>query len=55
MVRRKIDQPIFEEYMVDYIFTQSPYWADNVKLKFGVSDHAAVIAEINVEKQIIAD
>ncbi len=44
----KLDQPIFEKYMVDYIFTQSPYRAENVHLVFGISDHAAVIADIYV-------
>jgi endonuclease/exonuclease/phosphatase family metal-dependent hydrolase len=39
-------RPIFDTFMVDYIFTQPPYLAHNVRLQFGVSDHAAVIAEI---------
>ncbi|MEZ4104303.1 MAG: hypothetical protein R3B60_03375 [Candidatus Paceibacterota bacterium] len=42
----QLEQPIFDEYMVDYLFTQPPYRARNVRLEFGVSDHAAVIAEI---------
>ena len=37
---------MFTDYMVDYIFTQSPYTAENVRLEFGFSDHAAVIADI---------
>lgn len=32
--------------MVDYIFTQPPYKAENVQLHFGISDHAAVVARI---------
>lgn len=40
------DQPIFETFMVDYLFTQPPYNATNVRLQFGVSDHAAIIAEL---------
>jgi endonuclease/exonuclease/phosphatase family metal-dependent hydrolase len=48
----KVDQstlnaPIFDIYMVDYIFTQAAYEAHNVRLEFGVSDHAAVIADIH--------
>ena len=42
----KIDEPIFDKYMVDYIFTQAPYQASDVRLQFGVSDHAAVIATL---------
>lgn len=37
---------LFTDYMVDYVFTQTPYSASNVHLEFGVSDHAAVIATI---------
>jgi exonuclease III len=44
-----LDQPIFEKYMVDYIFTQSPYTATDVNLTFGISDHAAVIGTIGVQ------
>ncbi|USN87360.1 MAG: endonuclease/exonuclease/phosphatase family protein [Candidatus Nomurabacteria bacterium] len=43
---KEIKQPIFDEYMVDYIFTQTPYEARDVRLEFGVSDHAAVVANI---------
>jgi endonuclease/exonuclease/phosphatase family metal-dependent hydrolase len=46
---KQLAQPIFDEYMVDYIFTRSPYKAENVRLEFGVSDHAAVIANIYKE------
>lgn len=42
-----LDEPIFDIYMVDYIFTQPPYTASHVRLQFGVSDHAAVIASIS--------
>lgn len=45
----KIDQPIFEKYMVDYIFTKPPYQVSNVTLRFGVSDHAAIIADLSLE------
>lgn len=44
-----LDDPIFEKYMVDYIFTQSPYKATDVRLEFGVSDHSAVVAIISKE------
>ncbi|MFN3188270.1 MAG: endonuclease/exonuclease/phosphatase family protein [Candidatus Paceibacteria bacterium] len=37
---------LFTHFMVDYIFTQSPYRAENVELIFGVSDHAAVVADV---------
>lgn len=37
---------LFEKFMVDYIFTQSPYRAKNVSLKFGLSDHATIVADI---------
>lgn len=37
---------LFTLYMVDYIFTKPPYHATNVRLQFGLSDHAGVIATI---------
>ncbi|MEZ4195323.1 MAG: endonuclease/exonuclease/phosphatase family protein [Candidatus Paceibacterota bacterium] len=39
---------LFKSFMVDYLFTQPPYKASNVRLQFGVSDHAAVLADINI-------
>ena len=47
--RLRLDQDrkvLLERYMVDYILTQEPYRAEDVRLQFGVSDHAAVIATI---------
>lgn len=44
---KKLNAPIFDVYMVDYIFTKPPYQAENVRLQFGVSDHAAVIGDIS--------
>lgn len=44
-----LSEPIFEEYMVDYIFTQQPYTATGVTLQFRVSDHAAILATISKE------
>jgi endonuclease/exonuclease/phosphatase family metal-dependent hydrolase len=38
---------LFTYFMVDYIFTQPPYSAQNVRLQFGISDHAAVVADIS--------
>jgi len=38
---------IFTSYMVDYILTKQPYEASDVRLVFGVSDHAAVVATVN--------
>lgn len=37
---------LFETFMVDYVFSQPPYVTTHVRLEFGVSDHAAVIATI---------
>lgn len=37
---------LFSDFMVDYIFMQPPYRAENVRLEFGLSDHAGVIADI---------
>lgn len=47
--RTDLNAPIFDIYMVDYIFSLSPYIVTDVRLEFGVSDHAAVIA--NISKQ----
>ncbi len=41
-----LNAPMFESYMIDYVFTQPPYVASDVRLQFGVSDHAAVIATL---------
>ncbi len=38
---------LFTDFMVDYVFSQKPYKVSDVRLEFGVSDHAAVVAEIN--------
>ena len=40
-------QNLFTDFMVDYIFTQPPYKAEGVRLEFGISDHAAVVATIS--------
>jgi endonuclease/exonuclease/phosphatase family metal-dependent hydrolase len=45
-----LDSPMFESYMVDYLFTLPPYTAHNVRLQFGVSDHAGIVAEISNNK-----
>ena len=37
---------LFTSFMVDYVFTQKPYQAENVRLEFGISDHAAVVADV---------
>jgi endonuclease/exonuclease/phosphatase family metal-dependent hydrolase len=37
---------LFDSYMVDYVFTQPSYMAHDVRLEFGVSDHAAIVATI---------
>jgi hypothetical protein len=41
-----LKSPMFESYMVDYIFSQPPYIVEDVLLHFGVSDHAGVTAII---------
>jgi len=45
--RTDLNAPIFDIYMVDYIFSQPPYSVSDVRLEFGVSDHAAVLAQIS--------
>jgi endonuclease/exonuclease/phosphatase family metal-dependent hydrolase len=42
-----LNAPIFDTYMVDYVFTQPPYTASDVCLEFGISDHAAVVAHLS--------
>jgi endonuclease/exonuclease/phosphatase family metal-dependent hydrolase len=42
-------QTLFNDYMVDYVFTQPPYKASDVHLEFKLSDHAAVVATITSE------
>ncbi len=37
---------MFDSFMVDYLFTQPPYKASDVRLQFGVSDHAGIVATI---------
>ncbi len=48
--RSDLNAPIFDIYMVDYIFSQPPYRVTDVSLMFGVSDHAAVQAQISKTK-----
>lgn len=38
---------LFSSFMVDYVFTQPPYHATDVRLVFGLSDHAAVMATLS--------
>jgi hypothetical protein len=38
---------LFTDYMVDYLLVQPPYHAHDVRLEFGVSDHAAIIATLS--------
>ena len=37
---------LFTDFMVDYLLLQQSYTATDVKLHFGVSDHAAVVATL---------
>jgi endonuclease/exonuclease/phosphatase family metal-dependent hydrolase len=39
-------QHLFDTFMVDYLLTQPPYQAQHVRLQFGVSDHAAIVATL---------
>ncbi len=41
-----LNAPIFDIYMVDYLFGMAPYSVTDVTLTFGVSDHAALSATI---------
>jgi endonuclease/exonuclease/phosphatase family metal-dependent hydrolase len=38
---------LLNSYMVDYLFTQPPYGATDVRLEFGVSDHVAIVANVS--------
>ncbi len=38
---------MFDEYMVDYLCTQTPYTASDVRLQFGISDHAGIVATLH--------
>ena len=40
---------LFSSFMVDYVFTKPPYKATDVRLEFGLSDHAAIVATISRE------
>lgn len=37
---------LFESFMVDYVFSKPPYVVTDVRLEFGISDHAAVVATV---------
>lgn len=39
---------LFTSYMVDHLLVQPPFQAHDVRLEFGVSDHAGVVAEIEI-------
>jgi endonuclease/exonuclease/phosphatase family metal-dependent hydrolase len=41
-------QILFDSFMVDYIFSQPPYIVSDVRLEFGLSDHAAVVGTVSV-------
>ncbi len=40
-------QILFTDYMVDHLLLKEPYTARDVRLHFGVSDHAAIVATIS--------
>ncbi len=37
---------MFDSFMIDYLFTKAPYTASDVRLQFGISDHAGIIATV---------
>lgn len=39
---------LFDSFVVDYIFSQAPYSVHDVRLTFGISDHAAVVGTVAV-------
>lgn len=43
---RKDREEVITSFMVDYVFTQPPYLAEDVHLEFGLSDHAGVVATV---------
>jgi endonuclease/exonuclease/phosphatase family metal-dependent hydrolase len=50
MRHEPLKKDLLENFMVDYVFIQPPYSASNVRLEFGVSDHAAVVATLSKTK-----
>lgn len=42
------DWPRLSRYMVDYILAMPEYTVEHVSLEFGVSDHAAVLADVSL-------
>ncbi|MBY0537894.1 endonuclease/exonuclease/phosphatase family protein [Patescibacteria group bacterium] len=41
-----LNAPIFDRYMVDYLFSKPDFAVTGVRLQFGISDHAAIVATI---------
>jgi endonuclease/exonuclease/phosphatase family metal-dependent hydrolase len=41
-----LKQELLNRFMVDYVFQTGGYRVQNVRLQFGLSDHAAVVAEV---------
>jgi len=39
---------LFDQFMVEYIFSQPPYMITDVRLEFGISDHAAIVGEVSI-------
>ncbi len=39
-------QQMFNAFMVDYVLSKPPYIVSDVRLEFGISDHAAIVATI---------
>jgi endonuclease/exonuclease/phosphatase family metal-dependent hydrolase len=47
-----LNAPIFDTYMVDYLFSTPEYEVPNVRLQFGISDHAAVVTRIHKKETL---
>ena len=39
---------LFDSFMVDYLFSTPEYTATDVRLQFGLSDHAGIVAEVKL-------
>jgi endonuclease/exonuclease/phosphatase family metal-dependent hydrolase len=42
-----LNAPIFDIYMVDYLFSKPEYQVTDIRLQFDISDHAAIVASIS--------
>ncbi len=47
LARKEVTDNPLDRYLVDYLLTQTPYRASSVRLQFGLSDHAGIVAQID--------